>query len=126
MFTLLTLLVACFDQLDVVQQAHLLDTVEETRERADAERQSEAFLIGVLHSILPVVARADLRLVTGLLGLLLDRTNIVLVARSGVCKWHLPSRTDSDCRLLGVGWSCSVDFAAQSSRGHETGAHKRY
>ncbi|KAF8227514.1 hypothetical protein L208DRAFT_1441151 [Tricholoma matsutake] len=83
MFTLLTLLVACFDQLDVVQQAPLLDTFEDSRERADAERQSEAFLLGVLHSILPVVARADLRLVTGLLGLLLDRTSIVLVARSG-------------------------------------------
>jgi len=83
MFTLLTLLVACFDQLDVVQQAPLLDTSEDSRERAEAERQSEAFLLGVLHSILPVVARADLRLVTGLLGLLLDRTNIVLVARSG-------------------------------------------
>jgi DNA topoisomerase 2-associated protein PAT1 len=84
MFTLLTLLVACFDQLDVVRQAHVLDTVVESTERADVERQTEAFLMGVLHSILPVVARADLRLVTGLLGLLLDRTNIVQVAKSGV------------------------------------------
>lgn len=84
MFTLLTLLVACFDQLDVVRQAHLLDTPVESVERADVERQTEAFLMGVLHSILPVVARADLRLVTGLLGLLLDRTNIVQVVQSGV------------------------------------------
>lgn len=84
MFTLLTLLVACFDQLDVVRQSHLIDSVVESAERAEAERQSEAFLWGVLQSILPVVARADLRLVTGLLGLLLDRTNIVLVAQSAV------------------------------------------
>lgn len=96
MFTLLTLLVACFDQLDVVQQAPLLDTFEDSRERADAERQSDAFLLGVLHSILPVVARADLRLVTGLLGLLLDRTNIVLIARSGVREWSSCTDTDSE------------------------------
>ncbi|KAF8074818.1 topoisomerase II-associated protein PAT1 [Lyophyllum atratum] len=83
MYTLLTLLVACFDQLDVVQHAHLLDTVEESNERAEVERQSEAFLLGVLHSILPVVARAELKIVTGLLGLLLDRTNILRVAQSG-------------------------------------------
>ncbi|RDB20812.1 DNA topoisomerase 2-associated protein pat1 [Hypsizygus marmoreus] len=82
MFTLLTLLVACFDQLDVVQNAHILDTYEETKEKAEVERQSEAFLQGVLQSILPVVARADLRLVTGLLGLLLDRTNVIRVAQS--------------------------------------------
>ncbi|KAF5383709.1 hypothetical protein D9615_003665 [Tricholomella constricta] len=83
MYTLLTLLVACFDQLDVVQNAHLLDTIEDSRERAEVERQSEAFLLGVLHSILPVVARAELKIVTGLLGLLLDRTNILQVAQSG-------------------------------------------
>ncbi|GLB41960.1 putative topoisomerase II-associated protein PAT1 [Lyophyllum shimeji] len=83
MYTLLTLLVACFDQLDVVQNAHILDTVEESKERAEVERQSEAFLLGVLHSILPVVARAELRIVTGLLGLLLDRTNVLRVAQSG-------------------------------------------
>ncbi|KAG5650360.1 hypothetical protein H0H81_012506, partial [Sphagnurus paluster] len=83
MYTLLTLLVACFDQLDVVKNAHLLDSVEESNERAEVERQSEAFLLGVLHSILPVVARAELKIVTGLLGLLLDRTNIVKVAQSG-------------------------------------------
>lgn len=86
MYTLLTLLVACFDQLDVVQDAYLLDSIEDTKERAEAERQSEAFLLGVLHSILPVVARAELKLVTGLLGLLLDRTNIVFIAQSGVCR----------------------------------------
>jgi len=83
MYTLLTLLVACFDQLDVVQNAHVLDSVEESTERAEVERQSEAFLLGVLHSILPVVARAELKIVTGLLGLLLDRTNIIRVAQSG-------------------------------------------
>lgn len=84
MLTLLTLLVACFSQLDVVKQAPILDSVHELRERADIERQTQAFLASVLQSILPVVSVANLRLVTGLLGLLLDRTNIVAVAQTRV------------------------------------------
>ncbi|KAG0705559.1 topoisomerase II-associated protein PAT1 [Suillus ampliporus] len=82
MLTLLTLLVACFSQLDVVKHAPLLDSLEETPERQDVEQQTQAFLGSVLQSILPVVAKAELRLITGLLGLLLDRTNIVVSAQT--------------------------------------------
>ncbi|KAG2346673.1 hypothetical protein BDR05DRAFT_906157 [Suillus weaverae] len=82
MLTLLTLLVACFSQLDVVKHATLLDSLEETSERQDVERQTQAFLGSVLQSILPVVAKAELRVITGLLGLLLDRTNIVVSAQT--------------------------------------------
>lgn len=82
MLTLLTLLVACFSQLDVVKHAALLDSLEETPERQDVERQTQAFLGSVLQSILPVVAKAELRVITGLLGLLLDRTNIVISAQT--------------------------------------------
>ncbi|KAG1728105.1 topoisomerase II-associated protein PAT1 [Suillus lakei] len=82
MLTLLTLLVACFSQLDVVKHAPLLDSLEETPERQDVERQTQAFLGSVLQSILPVVAKAELRVITGLLGLLLDRTNIVVSAQT--------------------------------------------
>ncbi|KAI6016762.1 topoisomerase II-associated protein PAT1 [Pisolithus marmoratus] len=80
--TLLTLLVACFSQLDVVAQAHILDTREDSPARQEVERQTAAFLGSVLQSILPVVARAELRLVTGLLGLLLDRSDIIQVAQT--------------------------------------------
>ncbi|CAA7267400.1 unnamed protein product [Cyclocybe aegerita] len=82
MLTLLTLLVACFGQLDVVKQASVLDSIKETPERLEADRQTQAFLGSVMQSILPVVSVANLRLVTGLLGLLLDRTNIVAVAQT--------------------------------------------
>ncbi|KAF8636407.1 hypothetical protein AX17_003589 [Amanita inopinata Kibby_2008] len=82
MLTLLTLLVACFCQLDVVKQAPLLDLIQDSKERTDAERQTQGFLGSVLQSILPIVAKANLRLVTGLLGLLLDRSNIVAVAQT--------------------------------------------
>ncbi|KAI6122319.1 topoisomerase II-associated protein PAT1 [Pisolithus croceorrhizus] len=80
--TLLTLLVACFSQLDVVAQAYILDTREDSPERQEVERQTAAFLGSVLQSILPVVARAELRLVTGLLGLLLDRSDVIQVAQT--------------------------------------------
>jgi DNA topoisomerase 2-associated protein PAT1 len=84
MLTLLTLLVACFSQLDVVKHAPLLDSLEETPEHQDVEQQTQAFLGSVLQSILPVVAKAELRVITGLLGLLLDRTNIVVSAQTRV------------------------------------------
>lgn len=84
MLTLLTLLVACFDQLDVVALAPALDSLVETPERAEAERQTQAFLGSVMQSILPVVSVAELGLVTGLLSLLLHRSNIVAVVQTRV------------------------------------------
>ncbi|KAF8840823.1 hypothetical protein BDN67DRAFT_968002 [Paxillus ammoniavirescens] len=104
MLTLLTLLVACFSQLDVVKYAHLLDLPEDshlharnrshspsannaanaqaTPDRDEVERQTQAFLGSVLQSILPVVAKAELRLIAGLLGLLLDRSDVVMIAQT--------------------------------------------
>lgn len=82
MLTLLTLLVACFHQLDVVNQAPVLDSLVDSTERVDAERQTQAFLGSVMQSILPVVSVANLRLATGLLGLLLDRSDIAAVAQT--------------------------------------------
>jgi DNA topoisomerase 2-associated protein PAT1 len=84
MLTMLTLLVACFNQLDVVLYGHMLDSLEDTRERQDVEKQTQAFLGSVLQSILPVVAKATLRLISGLLGLLLDRSNIIIVTGTRV------------------------------------------
>ncbi|KDQ61548.1 hypothetical protein JAAARDRAFT_31002 [Jaapia argillacea MUCL 33604] len=110
MLTVLTLLVACFSQLDVVVDAPLLDSLQETEERKEVERQTQAFLGSVLQSILPVIAKASLRLVSGLLGLLLDRSDIVVVSRTRpglalltlflsrveVIKQNMVTSTDSD------------------------------
>ncbi|KAF9557320.1 hypothetical protein CPC08DRAFT_819923 [Agrocybe pediades] len=82
MLTLLTLLVACFSQLDVVKQAPILDSIQDSTVRSDVERQTQAFLGSVMQSILPVISVANLRLVTGLLGLLLDRSNITAIAQT--------------------------------------------
>lgn len=114
MLTLLTLLVACFSQLDVVKHAALLDSLEETPERQDVERQTQAFLGSVLQSILPVVAKAELRVITGLLGLLLDRTNIVVSAQTRVRVFYLIMHGVAypSCSA----WDCHVNIVLESSR----------
>jgi DNA topoisomerase 2-associated protein PAT1 len=80
MLTILTLLVACFSQLDVIKDGPILDTWDESPERVEAEKQTHCFLGTVMQSILPLVAKSNLRLISGLLGLLLDRTDIIAVA----------------------------------------------
>ncbi|CCM02449.1 uncharacterized protein FIBRA_04548 [Fibroporia radiculosa] len=82
MLTVLTLLVACFSQLDVVIKAPVLDSLQQTQEDKEVEDQTQAFMLHTIHSILPVVAKAGLRLVSGLLGLLLERSDIVAIART--------------------------------------------
>lgn len=83
---MLTLLIACFSQLDVVIKAHIIEDATDEQEREDVERQTQAFLTGVLQSILPPIVKGNLRLLTGLLGLLLDkeRNDIVLLAKTRV------------------------------------------
>jgi len=85
MLTVLTLLVACFSQMDIILHAHILDLPEENTRQQDLERQTQAFLGSVIQSILPVVAKAGLRLVSGLLGLLLERSDIVSITQTRVC-----------------------------------------
>lgn len=84
MLQLLAFLMATFSQLDVFRMAPLLDSLEDTAERREAERQTQAFLGSVLQSVLPEVAKASLQIVTGLLSLLIDRSNIVAVAQTRV------------------------------------------
>lgn len=82
--TLLTLLVACFSQLDVVVNAKVLDSLEETLERKDVDAQTQAFLGSVMQSLLPIAATASLRLVSGILGLFLERNEVGHVSRTKV------------------------------------------
>ncbi|RDX54229.1 hypothetical protein OH76DRAFT_1398553 [Lentinus brumalis] len=86
MQVLLTLIVACFLQLDVVRQAPLLDSLEETREVKDLEVQTQAFQNSVVQSILPVIAKAQMRLVIGLFGILLDECTVhsIAMTRPGI------------------------------------------
>ncbi|THG94284.1 hypothetical protein EW026_g7159 [Hermanssonia centrifuga] len=62
MLTLLTLIVACFSQLDIVRNAPLLDLGDDIIE--------------------PVVVSAPMRLMSGLLALFLERNDVGIVAKS--------------------------------------------
>lgn len=88
--TLLTLLVATFDTLDVVVDAPLLDQLDTTgsleakQRRLAVETKTEALLNAVIAPIMQVVGSSPLRMVTGMLGLLLDRNSLNSVIRSKV------------------------------------------
>ncbi|KAI0031285.1 topoisomerase II-associated protein PAT1 [Vararia minispora EC-137] len=82
MLTMLTLIVACFSQMDVIAQAPILDFPDDSPEQRDLERQTQTFLGSVVQSVLPVVAKAGLRLVSGLLGLLLERSDVVQISQT--------------------------------------------
>ncbi|KAI0320872.1 topoisomerase II-associated protein PAT1 [Amylostereum chailletii] len=82
MLTMLTLMVACFSQMDVVAGSPILDFPIDTQEQREMERQTQTFLGTVVSSVLPVVAKAGLRLVSGLLGLLMERSNIITISQS--------------------------------------------
>ena len=85
LLTILTLLVACFTQLDVVRDAPILNSEVDSPERKEAERQTQLFLGTVLQCILPVVAKSNLRLIGGLLGLFMERCELHIIAQSRVC-----------------------------------------
>lgn len=81
-----TLLVACYSQLDVVRDAHLLDQVEVTPEKQEAEAQNDVFFATVIPAGMSLVRTAPLRFVTRMLGLLLESGSIVIIARARV-RW---------------------------------------
>ncbi|GAA5923569.1 uncharacterized protein JCM15063_003689 [Sporobolomyces koalae] len=86
--TLLTLLIATFDTLDVVVDAPLLDQLDTTgslearQRRVAVEAKTEALLNAIIAPVMQVVGTSQLRMVTGMLGLLLDRNDLNQVVRS--------------------------------------------
>jgi DNA topoisomerase 2-associated protein PAT1 len=93
--TLLTLMVATFDTLDTVRDAHLLDasddlqklsagSIEGIQRRAAVEVKTEAFINAIIGPVMATIGRIELRMVTGMLGLLMERNNILKVVQSRV------------------------------------------
>lgn len=75
MLTMLTLLVACFSQLDVVADATIIyDTSEAT----------DAFLSTVMHTMMLVVAKITLTPISGLLELLIKHNDIMTICHTRV------------------------------------------
>ncbi|KAF8216307.1 topoisomerase II-associated protein PAT1 [Mycena galopus ATCC 62051] len=109
MLTLMTLLVACFTQLDVVKEAPLLDDLEDSPERAETERQTQAFLGSVLQSILPIVANLELHVVTALLGLLIERSQDIAAVAKTKPGLALLTLFLSRVEVIKQGWSTGVE-----------------
>lgn len=82
--TVLTLLVACFSQLDVVRDSHLIDRLEDSPTRKEALMHWDNFYFLQTHYVLHVAGKCSLRIITGLLGLFLERNDVVTMARTPV------------------------------------------
>ena len=99
--TLLTLLVATFDTLDVVKDASMLDTnpndpmlsmgvhsivssAAQTRTRKQLELETETLLNVTIPLVMSTVGRLQLRIVTGMLGLMIERNDLIKLAKSKV------------------------------------------
>lgn len=90
---ILTMLVATFSTLDVVVDSDLVDRaadprlappIEGRRGRAEAVKETELFMTCVVGPIMGIINSTPLELVSGLLALLMERNNILRVARSKV------------------------------------------
>ncbi|EMD39049.1 hypothetical protein CERSUDRAFT_133820 [Gelatoporia subvermispora B] len=80
---LLTLILACFTQLDVVKHAPILDSLHDTRERREVEDQTQTFVGSVVQTLLPLIAKTDMHMTRAYLGILTDRPDAVNVLRTG-------------------------------------------
>lgn len=72
---MLTLLVACFSQLDVVKDASIL---------YDASEATDLFLATVMQTMMLVVAKINLTPISGLLELLLKHNDILAMSHTRV------------------------------------------
>lgn len=84
----LTLLVATFETLDVVSDARLLDLSSDSlilkgkRSRTEVELETEIFMNCVVAPMMAVINEVSLELVTGLVALLMERNDLMFIARS--------------------------------------------
>ncbi|KIY44740.1 hypothetical protein FISHEDRAFT_67415 [Fistulina hepatica ATCC 64428] len=86
--TVMVLLVGAFDQIDVVKDAHLLDgppPVPSRQEDQEGVGRTIEFLASLTNSMMPMVSSVDLAVVTGLMSIVVGRTDVVkiLLSRPG-------------------------------------------
>ncbi|GAC99644.1 topoisomerase II [Pseudozyma hubeiensis SY62] len=84
--TALTMVVASFESLDVVQKGPLLDDLSDDpskiEARRDAERQSETFATTIVPSMMSMASSAPMRIVSGMLALFVERNDPVKVSQT--------------------------------------------
>lgn len=87
--TIFLLILATFQTLDVVQNARILDLPKpadpfsvEARSRQDVEFNSDSFLATIAPAFINHLSKQPLRVVAGLLGVMLDRNDMLAVGQS--------------------------------------------
>ena len=80
--TILTMIVVHLDQLDVIRLAQI--PLGETQPPPLIREEIELFSHAVMPSLLGYVSEAPLNIIIGLLGLIIDHTNVLLVSRTKV------------------------------------------
>ncbi|KAI9740787.1 MAG: hypothetical protein M1818_004752 [Claussenomyces sp. TS43310] len=80
--TILTLIVVHLDQLDVIRDAHL--SSGDVQLNSGARENIELFSLAVMPSLFGYLNEAGLNIVDGVLGIILDRTNLNIVARTRI------------------------------------------
>lgn len=90
----LTLLVATFQTLDVIHDAHILDLPNDSlmagsfaanrRSRLDMEAETDLFMNTVVAPMMAVINELPLELIAGLVSLMIERNDFMRVARSKV------------------------------------------
>lgn len=108
----IALLVSKFSQLDVVVNADLLDTLQDSPDRREALQQTQAFELSVIQSVFPASASANLRAIRGLLGIFLHDNDISIIARTKVSVL----RVTVGVRLIDlcIAWNCLADTVPKS------------
>ncbi|KAF8316541.1 hypothetical protein DL93DRAFT_2077752 [Clavulina sp. PMI_390] len=77
-----TLFVVCYKQLDVVRMSPILDYPDTTPDKLEVEKQTDLFGNTVIQACEGVVRKAELRFVSGILGLLLDAGDVPVLANT--------------------------------------------
>lgn len=80
--TILTMIVVHLDQLDVIRDAHL--SSGEIQLNASIRENIELFSLAVMPSLFGYLNEAGLNIVDGVLGIIVDRTNLGIVARTRI------------------------------------------
>ncbi|KAI1384908.1 topoisomerase II-associated protein PAT1 [Hypoxylon trugodes] len=81
--TILTMIVIHLDQLDVVRGAQV-QTGEPINLNAATRESIELFIVAVMPSLLHLLSKSELHIVTGVLGLITQNLNVDLVARTRI------------------------------------------
>jgi DNA topoisomerase 2-associated protein PAT1 len=80
--TILTMIIAHLQQLDVISQAHY--SLNSTSLPPSIQESIETFLSSVIPPIVPLIETSHLSIIIGLMGILLDRNSLPLIAQTKI------------------------------------------